>query len=55
MTPHDLRQVRAKAGLTQAAIALRLGISRRHYIRYENGQAAIPRLVALAVSALLKK
>ena len=55
MTPHDLRQARAKAGLTQAAMALQLGISRRQYIRYENGHAQIPRLVGLAVFALLKK
>lgn len=52
MTPNNLRQARAKAGLTQAEMACSLGISRRQYGRYENDQALIPRLVDLAVSAI---
>ena len=55
MTPHNLRQVRQGLAMTQAAMALQLGISRRQYIRYEDGLAQIPRLVGLAVFALLKK
>lgn len=37
-----LRAVREKFGLTQPAIAERLGYSRRQYINWENGEATPP-------------
>lgn len=42
MDANELRATRSKAGLTQAQMAEKLGISRQHYIRYEKAQAVIP-------------
>lgn len=52
MTPADFLAWRSRLGLTQAGAAEALGISPRQVWNYENGRAAIPRLVELACSAL---
>ena len=52
MTPADLKAAREKLGLSQAALAKRLGIAWRTYSNYERGTARIPGPVELAMRAL---
>jgi len=55
MTPKELREARAKFDETQAQFAARLDLSREYISRLENGSLAVPRVVELAVQALLAK
>ena len=48
-----IREARAMLGLTQIGLALRLGISRRSVIRYENDGNRVPPSVRLAVERLV--
>lgn len=44
----QIREARKTAKLTQEAIADAVGVSRRSWIRYEDGTASMPRPVFLA-------
>ena len=54
MTPEELRSRRAALGLSQLAIAERLGIPRNTWARWERGELAVekPVLLGLALEAL---
>jgi len=52
MTPDDFRRWRERKAYTLDAAAQALGISRRMVAYYEDGNRAIPRLVALATRGL---
>lgn len=45
MTPHQLKQIRMKLGLTPSQLAKELCCSRVTVWRYENGKRSIPALV----------
>lgn len=51
MTPTGLKKWRKRLKLTQKAAAKRLGLSLRHFIRLETGDAAIKKTVELATRA----
>ena len=51
MTPNEYKSLRERLGLTQAGLALRLGVSRRTIISRETG-ARITEEAALAIRAL---
>jgi DNA-binding transcriptional regulator YiaG len=53
MTPQELKTLRAKFELTIDGMVDLLGCSRRAYIRYEQGQVAIPGPVARLVTLIL--
>lgn len=53
MTADELKQWRERLHLSQAAAADLIGCSRRAYQNYEAGKSAIPKSIALAVSAVL--
>jgi transcriptional regulator with XRE-family HTH domain len=65
MTGNDLRTLRAALGLSQEALAEKIGITKRQLIRYEAGMrhdvtdqdgaprpVRIPRYIALAAAAI---
>ena len=53
MTGAELRKIRrGKLDLTQAELAVKLGLSTRTISEYENRPEAIPPAIALAVQAL---
>jgi transcriptional regulator with XRE-family HTH domain len=53
LTGRELRRRRLRLGLTQQALATRLGMSRNTITRYERGfLPVIPKYVALAVRGL---
>jgi transcriptional regulator with XRE-family HTH domain len=54
VTGAELRKLRARAGLSQAALATRADVDRRTIMRWENGQAPLPKLAALGLKALLR-
>lgn len=49
MTTTELKALRVKLGHSQASLAAVLGVSTRHYIRYETGHAEIPAMMLLAL------
>lgn len=51
MVGQDIRRARKRQGLTQEALAERLGVSRHSIIRLERGEASLG-LVQAAVDAL---
>ena len=53
MTRVDLKEARATLGLSQAAMAKKIGRSVRHYKAYESGEYAIPLIVETAVKGLM--
>jgi transcriptional regulator with XRE-family HTH domain len=53
LKPAELRSIRRRLGVTQAAMARSLGISLGQYGAYENGRQPIRRVVELAVRYLL--
>lgn len=53
MTPSDLRHSRESLGLSQSALGQLLGISRSSIARYELGLWSIPKVVELAIRAIL--
>lgn len=55
MTPKDLRAARTRLKLTQEQLAEKLDVRRLTIIRYEAGQAQIPRAVVLAMEALSRR
>jgi len=55
MTGKDLRRLRERAGLSQAALATLAEVHPRTIIRFELGQAPIPKLAALGLAVLLRK
>lgn len=52
MTPEAFKAWRKRLGLTQAAVAEAMGITRRAVIYYEQGARLIPKVVWLACKAL---
>ncbi len=52
MTPADLKAFRVEHGLCQGSLASRLGIARSTLVGYERGNSPIPKMLALAVTAL---
>src|SRR3982751_315509 len=53
MTPREFRHIREfQLGLSQAQLAVRLGLARISVLRYENGQRRIPDALALALQHL---
>lgn len=55
MTPTELRELLASAGLSQRAAAYRLGINERKFRRYCAGQADIPLAVVMALRYMLQE
>jgi repressor LexA len=53
MTPSDLRAYRLRLGLTQAELALRLGVARMTITRYERATRRIPGPVEVAIRQLM--
>ena len=53
MTEYEFKEARTKLGLTQAALARRLGLCTRQIIRYEQATRPIPLLVQLSMSLFL--
>ena len=53
MTPAQLRELLARAGLSQRAAARELHIDERTMRRYCAGQLPVPRVVELALAGLL--
>ncbi len=54
MTGKELRRLREQGGLSQIKLAALADVSYRTIIRWEMGQAPIPRLAALGLTVLLK-
>ncbi len=54
MTPTEFRELRARLGLTQAALAARLGVTDRAVRRYEAGDRAIAEPIARLLRSLRK-
>ena len=52
MTPEEFCKARKRLGLTAARLAERLGYHERSIYAFELGEVAVPRTVALALSAL---
>lgn len=52
MTPAELKAFRVEHGLCQGTLASRLGIARSTLVGYERGNSPIPKMLALAVTAL---
>jgi DNA-binding XRE family transcriptional regulator len=52
MTGTAMRQQRRRAGFTQRALALKLGLHWNTVARMERGELAVPTVVALAVAAV---
>jgi transcriptional regulator with XRE-family HTH domain len=52
MTPADLTAARKRLGLSQTALADRLGVQRLAVGRWERGERAIPPFLHLAMTAL---
>ncbi len=52
MTPQEFGQAREALGLTQAALAVELGLTPRAIKHYDGGTRTIPRIVELAIAAL---
>ena len=55
LTPHQLRSARDRLGLTQAALAAKLGVSANTVARWERGEQPMPAMLILALFALRKK
>jgi transcriptional regulator with XRE-family HTH domain len=53
LTGAELKRVRLQLGLTQQALAMRLGVQRNSVWRWETGYVRISRLVALAMKGLV--
>lgn len=53
MTPKDLKQLRAKLGLSQQALAGKLGVSRNTVNRWEMGTRAISPMAERLIRTLL--
>jgi repressor LexA len=53
--PGELKEARARLGLTQGQLALALGVSRLSVVRWEAGLHRIPFTVTLAVKYLERK
>lgn len=53
MTPEELKKVRTHLGYTQYRLATLIGLSRRQYIRYENGESEIPVPVSIIVDIII--
>jgi DNA-binding transcriptional regulator YiaG len=54
MQSSELKTIRAKLGLSQAALAERMGVSRNTVVRWEMGLHPIPEM-AVRLMKLLKK
>jgi len=55
MRTRELKQARARLGLSQTELAEALGIHRSAVARYETGTLPIPKVVALAVECLERR
>jgi len=53
MTAAQLQKILDRAGLSQRGTAKTLGISERQMRRYCSGEAAIPKLVEVAIKAIM--
>jgi transcriptional regulator with XRE-family HTH domain len=56
-TPAELKQARKTLGLTQAALAERLGVSANTVARWERGnlEPGYPEMLRLAIASLLRE
>lgn len=54
MTPGEYKQLRKERGLTQAALAALLGVSRETIVRRESGALTVTEEAALAIQSLPK-
>ena len=52
MTPATFKTQRAALGLTQAALARALGVTRRQIIRYETGEQPVSKTVEILLTIL---
>lgn len=55
MTPDDLRRWQAEMSYTYETACAALGVSRRAYATWVNGEVKIPMSVDLACSALIER
>ena len=55
MSPNELKAIRQRLDLTQAALASKLGVTREAVARWETGERAISGPVALAIKSLKPK
>lgn len=53
MTPEDYRDAKARLGLSNRQMAMKLGLSRNAANAYANGTSRIPLYIGLACAALL--
>ena len=53
VTPSQLKAGRAVLGHTQDSLAALLGLSRRQYLRYEQGETPIPTPIAIIIDIML--
>jgi DNA-binding XRE family transcriptional regulator len=51
----EIREARQRLGVTQEQLALALGVTRQAVNRWENGEAPISTVVALAIRHLLEQ
>ena len=54
MQPHELREARDSARLSQAMLSERLGITPRHYRRLESGVTPISKHMQIAIMSILQ-
>jgi DNA-binding transcriptional regulator YiaG len=54
MEPEEVRAIRKRLGLTQAALAAKLGVQREAVARWEIGTRPVTGPVALAIRSLKK-
>jgi DNA-binding XRE family transcriptional regulator len=55
MKPIELKDVRARLGLTQEQLAIELGVHRLSVIRWEAGTHRISRMLELAIKELERR
>lgn len=55
MTPAELRERRRRSGLTQAALAERLGVRPRQVIRWEHGTSPIRTMTEMALESIFSQ
>jgi DNA-binding transcriptional regulator YiaG len=52
LTPPELKEARARLGLSQEGLAFALGVNRLSVLRWEGGVHRIPAMVTLAIMQL---
>ncbi len=53
MTAEEIKTIRQSLKLSQRALAARLGLSERQYVRYEAGDSLVPPPVAILIDIMV--